>query len=76
MLRVTRAAGLVCQHHLHIWTTQPMLNLRVVAVAVAEGVPFKIGVSVVGGERMNDVRTVIVNAAALVGFCEFTCGKQ
>lgn len=63
------AAGQCCQlSNLNIWTS---LNLRIVAVAVAKGVPFKVGVSIVGGECMNDVWAVIMDAATFVGLFEF-----
>lgn len=62
-----------CYHlsYFQIWTTS---NLRIVAVAVAKGVPFKVGVSIVGGERMDDVWAVIVNATTFVGLLEFAWG--
>lgn len=41
---------------------------------MAKGVPFKVGVSIVGGECMDDVWTVIMNAATLVGLFEFAWG--
>lgn len=40
---------------------------------MAKGVPFKVGVSIVGGECMNDVWAVIMDAATFVGLFEFAC---
>jgi len=46
-------------------------HLRIVAVAVAQGMPFKVSVSIVGGECMDDVWAVIMDAATFVGLFEF-----
>jgi len=38
---------------------------------VAQGMPFKVSVSIVGGECMDDVWAVIMDAATFVGLFEF-----
>lgn len=48
-------------------------SLPLVAVAVADGVPLEVGVAVLGGEGVDDERTVVVDAAAAVGLCELAC---
>lgn len=46
---------------------------RLVAVAVADGVPLEIGVSELGREGVDDVRAVVVDPAAAVGLRELSC---
>lgn len=43
---------------------------------MTDGVPFKIGASVFGGEGVDDVRAVVVHAAAAVSFCKLSCRKN
>lgn len=45
---------------------------RVVTVTVTDGVPFEIGVTVVGGEGVDDMRAVVVSAAAAVSGCKLS----
>lgn len=40
---------------------------------MTDGVPLEVGVAIVGGEGVDDVRAVVVDAAAAVGLCKFSC---
>lgn len=44
-----------------------------IAVTVADGMPLEVGVAIVGGKGVDDVRAVVVDAAAAVGLCKFSC---
>lgn len=42
---------------------------------MADGVPLEISVAIIGGEGVDDVRTVVMNTAAAVGLCKFSCNE-
>lgn len=52
------------------------LYSRIIAVTVTDGVPFEVSVAVVGGEGVDDMRAVVVDAAAAVGLCKVPCQHE
>lgn len=59
-----------------MYQCRQMLHSRLVTVTVADRVPLEVGVAVVRGEGVDDMRAVIVDSAAAVGFCKLSCSVE